>query len=200
MVAGLRENASASAMPSRMVDRSRIEMRSAEQQLQHALDARDGDLRRHDVLDQFGLLLRQILQQLLHLAIGQQVGHVGLEQFGEMRRQHGRGIDDGIALQRRFFLQRGIDPGRRQAEGRLGGVDAGHVTCPPVGIHDHELVRPDAARAGIDLLDLDDVGVGLELHVVEDAHRRHHEAHFDRERAAQRLDLLGQPVGAVRRH
>ena len=53
--------------------------------------------------------------------------------------------------------------------------------------------------AGVDLLDLDDVGVGLELDVVEDAHRRHDEAHLGRERAAQRLDLLGQPVGAVRR-
>ena len=53
--------------------------------------------------------------------------------------------------------------------------------------------------AGVDFLDLDDVGVGLELHIVEDAHRRHHKAHLDRERAAQRLDLLGQAVGAVGR-
>ena len=52
-------------------------------------------------------------------------------------------------------------------------------------------------RAGVDFLDLDDVGVGLELDVVEDAHRRHHETHFDRERTAQRLDLFGQAVGAV---
>ena len=30
-------------------------------------------------------------------------------------------------------------------------------------------------------------------------HGRHHEAHFDRQRAPKRLDLLGQPVAAVRR-
>jgi hypothetical protein len=54
-----------------------------------------------------------------------------------------------------------------------------------------------SAAAGIDFLDLDDVGVGLELHVVEDAHRRHDEAHLGGELTAQRLDLLGQAVGAV---
>ena len=66
-------------------------------------------------------------------------------------------------------------------------------------VHDHELAGPDLAGAGLDLLDLDDVGVGVELHVVEDAHRRHDEAHLGGERTAQRLDLLGQPVAAVRR-
>ncbi len=116
-----------------------------------------------------------------------------------MRRQHGRGIDHGVALERRLFLLRDVDPGRRQAEGRLGGVNAGQVHLRAGRVHDHVLARPDLAGAGVDFLDLDDVGVGLELHVVEDAHRRHHEAHLDRKRAAQRLDLLGQPVAAVRR-
>ena len=114
-----------------------------------------------------------------------------------MGRQHGGGVDHRVALQRGFLLQRGIDPGRGQPERRLDGVDAGHADLVAGGVHDHELVRPDLAGAGVDFLDLDDVGVGLELHVVEDAHRRHHKAHFDRERTAQRLDLLGQAVGAV---
>ncbi len=116
-----------------------------------------------------------------------------------MRRQHGGGVDHGVALERRLFLQRGVDPGGRQAERRLDGVDAGHADLAAGRVHDHELVRPDPAGAGVDFLDLDDVGVGLELDVVEDAHRRHHEAHLDRQRAAQRLDLLGQAVGAVGR-
>ena len=57
----------------------------------------------------------------------------------------------------------------------------------------------DFAAAGFDFLDLDDVAVGVELHIVEDAHGGHDEAHLDRERPAQRLDLLGQAVGAVGR-
>jgi len=58
---------------------------------------------------------------------------------------------------------------------------------------------PQLAAAGLDFLDLDDIGVGVELHVVEQAHRRHHEAHLHRQRPAQRLDLLGEPVAAVGR-
>ena len=176
-----------------------METRSASRILQHALDARDRDLRRHDLLDQVGLLLRQVLDELVDLRIGEDFGDVGLDQLGQMGREHGRRVDDGVALDGGFLLERGIDPGRRQAEGRLGGVDAGHRHLAAAGIHDHVLARPDAAGAGVHLLDLDRVGVGVELHVVEDAHRRHHEAHLDRERAPQRLDLLGQPVGAVGR-
>ena len=66
-------------------------------------------------------------------------------------------------------------------------------------VHDHVLAGPDLAAAGLDLFDLDRIAVGVELDVVEDAHGRHHEAHFDGERTAQRLDLLGQPVAAVGR-
>ena len=79
-------------------------------------------------LIEVALFLRQFLEQLLHLRIGQKLGHVRLEDFGEMGGQHGRRIDDGVALDRRFLLERGVDPGRRQAEGRLGGVDAGKLS------------------------------------------------------------------------
>ena len=170
-----------------------------QQQLQHALDARHRDLRRHDVLDQLALLLRQFLDELVHLGIGQQLGGVGLEQFGQMRRQHGRGVHHRVALHRRFFFLRDVDPGRGQAERRLGGVQAGQLHLRAGRVHDHVLARPDPAGAAFDLLDLDDVAVGLELDVVEDAHRRHHEAHLDRQRTPQRLDLLGEAVGAVGR-
>ena len=109
------------------------------------------------------------------------------------------GVDDGVTLDRGLLLQRGVDPGRRQAEGRLGGVRAGQRDLTARRVHDHVLAGPHLAGAGLDLLDLDDVGVGVELHIVEDAHRRHDEAHLGRQRAAQRLDLLGQAVGAVGR-
>ena len=94
-------------------------------------------------------------------------------------------------------FERGVDPGRGQSECRLGGMRAGQRHLIAGRIHHHVLAVPDLAGAGLDLLDLDDVGVGVELHIVEDAHRGHDEAHFDRQRSAQRLDLLGQAVGAV---
>ena len=98
-----------------------------------------------------------------------------------MRRQHGRGVDHRVALHRRFFFLRDVDPGGRQAEGGLGGVQAGQLHLRAGRIHDHVLARPDAAGAALDLLDLDDVAVGFELDVVEDAHGRHYEAHLDRQ-------------------
>src|SRR5947207_2896490 len=110
MVEGLRENASALAIPSRMVERSRIEMRSASRKLQDPLDAGNSDLSRHDDLDQFALLLGQVLQQLLYLAVGQQVRHVVLEQLGEMGREHGGGVHYRVALQRGFLLEAGVHP------------------------------------------------------------------------------------------
>ena len=76
-------------------------------------------------------------------------------------------------------------------------MDAGERHLPAGRVHDHVLAGPDAAAAGVDLLDLDHIGVGLEQHVLEDAHGRHHKPHLGRERAAQRLDLLGEAVGAV---
>ena len=65
----------------------------------------DRDLRRNNVLDQFRLFLWQLLQKLLHLAVGQELGHIALDQLGEMRGEHGRGVDDGVALHRGFFLE-----------------------------------------------------------------------------------------------
>ena len=38
------------------------------------------------------------LSSFVHLAVGQQLRHVGLEQLGQMRRQHGGGVDHGVAL------------------------------------------------------------------------------------------------------
>ena len=53
------------------------------------------------------------------------------------------------------------------------------------------------AVARVHFPDLDDVAVGVELDVVEDAHRRHDEAHFGGQRPAQRLDLLGEPIAVA---
>ena len=75
-----------------------------EQDLQHALDTGNGDLRRHDVLDQLALLLGQLLDQFLHLAVGQKLRHIGLDEFGEVRGEHRCGVDDGQALDRSLLL------------------------------------------------------------------------------------------------
>ena len=86
------------------------------------------------------------------------------------------------------------DPGGGQAEGRLGGVGAGQVDGQALGIHDQEGAGEQLALAGIEFLDADAVLVGAQLHVVQDAHGGHDEAHLLRQLAAQRLDLVGDAV------
>jgi len=54
----------------------------------------------------------------------------------------------------------------------------------------------DLAVGGLHFLDADLIVVGLELHVVENADRRHDEAQFEGKLATQGLDLLGEAVGA----
>ena len=58
----------------------------------------------------------------------------------------------------------------------------GRFTWPPAGSMTMNWPGQIRSAAGVHFLDLDDVGVGLELDVVEDAHRRHDEAHLDCER------------------
>ena len=122
-----------------------------------------------------------------------------LDDLGEVGRHDGGGVDHRVAAELRLVAQAVVDPGRRQPEGRLQHVVAGQLHLPAHRVHGHVQVREDRAGAGLDLLDADDVLVGVELHVVEDAHRRHDEAGLAGELAAQSLDLLGEAVGAVRR-
>ena len=76
-----------------------------EQSLQHALNAGDRDLRGDELLDQLLLFRRQLVEQLLGLRIGQKLAHVGFEDFGQMRGEHGAGIDHGEPLEGGFLLQ-----------------------------------------------------------------------------------------------
>jgi len=56
-------------------------------------------------LNQVALLLGQFLEQLRHLAVGEQLRHIGFEQLGEVGSTATvRGVDDGIALDRRLLL------------------------------------------------------------------------------------------------
>ena len=71
---------------------------------------------------------------------------------------------------------------------------AGQVDGQALGIHDQEAAGEKFALAGIEFLDADAILVGAQLHIVEDAHRRHDKAHFLRQLAAQRLDLVGDAM------
>src|SRR5437899_2499290 len=82
------------------------------------------------------VMLREILDQLVKLRIGDQHRYVGLDQLGQVGREHGCRIDYRVALHVRLFLEAGVDPRGRQTKGRLGGVDAGQSHLPAARIHD----------------------------------------------------------------
>jgi hypothetical protein len=122
-----------------------------QQQLQDALDAGGRNLARHDVFEEFGLFPRQFLQELLHLRVREEVGHVGLEHFRKVRGHDCRRVHDRIAAQARFLAQALVHPGCGQAEGRLGGVMARQLHLAAGRVHDHVAARMHLAGACIDL-------------------------------------------------
>ncbi len=71
---------------------------------------------------------------------------------------------------------------------------SGQINLPAGRVHHHELIGIKTPRSGVHFLHLDDIAVGIELDVVDDTHRRHHEAHIPGDLAAQCFDLFGQPV------
>jgi hypothetical protein len=145
-----------------------------------------------EILDQLLVFRVEIVEQLLGLGVGQHVGHVVLDDLGQMGGDHRRRIDHREAAERSVLAQDVGDPHRRQPEGGLDRRLAGQVDGIPLGVHHQQHVGAQLAGAGFDLLDADHIGLGRKLHVVLDAHRRQHEAHLVGELAAQALDLVGQ--------
>src|SRR5579883_570045 len=167
-----------------------------QQVLQDALHGADADLARDDVGDELVLLLVQLVEELLGLGIGEQLGHIALHGLGEVGRQHRRRIDDRIALEHGLFAIAFRHPHGGQAEGRLGRLVAGQRDLVAARVHDEEHARLELAAPDLDLLDPHDIAVGAELHVVLDAHRREDETHLARELATERLDLIGEAMAA----
>ena len=110
-----------------MVGRSRIETRSVSKPCSNALHAASGDLGRDRVGDQPLMLLRQSVQQLLSLGVGQQLVQVAAHQFGQMGDQHAGQVNHRVALQSGLLALGFADPYRRQTEGRLLGLLALHL-------------------------------------------------------------------------
>ena len=70
------------------------------------------------------------------------------------------------------------------------------VIGSPRGSMIKQVVRPQVAVSGLGFFHPHDIGVRRQLHVVEDAYRRHDKAHLARQLAPQRLDLVGEAIAA----
>ena len=58
------------------------------------LDRADGDLAGHDVRDELLVLAPDLVEQLLRLGVGEHLGHVVLDDLGEVGGDDGAGVDD----------------------------------------------------------------------------------------------------------
>jgi hypothetical protein len=87
-----------------------------EHALQHLLQGAERQQLGHQILDQLGHFLGQMIQQLLHFLTAKQFGSMRQDQMIQVRRDHCRRIDHGIAIGLRLLALPGIDPDRRQAK------------------------------------------------------------------------------------
>ena len=142
---------------------------------------------------------RDLVQQLLRLRVGEQVGHVVLDDLGQVGRDDGAGIDHGQALEQRLLAVVLLDPHGGQAECRLHRRLAGQRDRLAARVHHQQHVGPDIAAPEFDFLDPHHIGVGRKLEVVLNADRRQDESDLARELAAQTLDLVGQAEALIGR-
>jgi hypothetical protein len=111
-----------------------------------------------------------------------------------VRGQHGGRVDDGVAAEGGFLAQASsIQVAGRPKAGSLH-VFAGQLDLAAARVHGHQAAQADLAGPGLHLLDADGVALGGQAHVVQDADAGHDEAEVGGQRAAQRLDLVGEPA------
>ncbi len=124
----------------------------AQERLKHALHGGRGGHRRDQVFDQFLLLGGQVLEQLLHLAIREQVGHVLFQDLGEVGGQDRGRVDSGVAAESGLFAQVLGDPGGGKAEGGFTNVFAGEFDLAAARVHGHQMTQADLAGSRLHFL------------------------------------------------
>lgn len=82
-----------------------------QQRLQDALHAAHTDRGRHQVGDELLMLPRQLVEQLLRLGIGEQLGHVLAHDLRQVGGEHAGRVHHGVAARQRLLPQLLGDPG-----------------------------------------------------------------------------------------
>ena len=153
----------------RLEDEVQIADRDAlgEQQLQHRLQARIGDLRRADVLDQALVFGIEPIEQRAHVLVGQELRQVVADDLAQMREQH------------RHVVDATLKPSRLTSSAKVSGIHiafmpkAGSTSRRParpglpIAVKQHEhladakfVLRHDGA------VDLDLVALGADRQIV----------------------------------
>jgi len=125
---------------------------------------------------------------------------MGADHLGQLGGHHADGVEDHAAQTLGVAALFGRDPDAGHPVGGVDGLGPPQVLELLFGADGQELVDLDLALSDLDLLDLDHVGVGLELQVVPEAHAGDHDAQFQCDVAPDRGDPVQQLGALVRVH
>ena len=117
---------------------------------------------------------------------------VRADRLGEVGDDDRLGVDDRVAERLGLGAAALGDPDGGQAEGRLGGRDAGELAHGVARVHRQLVAGHDAAARDLGAAHAHDVLVRVERDVVADAHGRDDDAELGRDLAADRADARQQ--------
>ena len=95
----------------------------------------------HEILNQLGHLLGQVLQKLLNLLTPQQFGSVSQDQMIEVGSYYRRSINDRVTIGLGLVALCRIDPDRRQSKSGVLGRRTIKCSCDPTRVDCQILAR-----------------------------------------------------------
>ena len=176
--------------PTDLDDGAEIADRDAlpQQGLQDALDLADGEQVRHYFLNDSRVGFLEPVEQRANVLSREQLGDVAADRLGEV------GDDDRLGVDHRVAQGLGLgaggigDPHRGQAEGGLGGRDAGELADGVARVQGELVAGHDRAAGDLVAAHLHHVLVRAQRDVVVDAHRRDDRAEVGGDLAAHGAD------------
>ena len=133
-----------------------------------------------------------MIEKRLSFLTPQQFGCVRQDDVVEMGGDHRAGVDHGVAQHMCLLTQTGVNPHRRQTEGRVLGHGSGQRTRDAARINRQIHARERLAGADLDPLERQTVGVWAQLEVIADMHRGRQKADFLRELLAKSANPFEQ--------
>ena len=125
------------------------------------------------IFDDNRVIFFDFFQKCLNLLARQKILRMFFDQFAHVGRNDGRGVDDGIPFDDRFFLFVRIDPDGIESEGRLLRMDAFDLFRRHTAVHGKKFVCIDLPASDFDPFEQYLVYIGRELQVVPYTHLRH---------------------------
>jgi hypothetical protein len=143
-----------------MVRISRTGNALLEQVVDHPGDLGKAHESGHQVLDQLRRGLGELVEQLLHTVLTDQLVGLVLEHLAEVRGNHRAAVDHRVALGLRIVALRGIDPHGVETKGGILGGDALEFAEDLPGIDRQLPTGKHLALAGDDIVQTDAVLFG----------------------------------------